>query len=87
MRQLTKRQFQVLRYITQGDTNKQIALKLDVSEQTVRHHVYNIMKKLNARNRAHAAALYYRTLRDRTANHPIRYLTMPYPHLTTKDSN
>jgi len=66
MKDLTKRQLQTIRYIAEGDTNKQIALKLGLSHQTVRRHVYNLMKKLNARNRAHAAATYCRMLRDRT---------------------
>jgi DNA-binding NarL/FixJ family response regulator len=87
MKDLTKRQLQVIRYIAQGDTNKQIALKLNVSDQTVRHHVYNMMKKLNARNRTHAAAIYYRTLRDRLANHLIRNLTTQNSHHTTINCN
>jgi len=64
MKDLTKRQLQVIRYIAEGDTNKQIALKLGLSHQTVRRHVYNLMKKLNARNRAHAVAIYNRTPRN-----------------------
>jgi DNA-binding NarL/FixJ family response regulator len=84
MRQLTKRELQVVRYIAEGDTSKQIALKLHVTEQTVRHHAHNLMKKLNARNRAHAVAIYDRIPRNRTANHLIRYLTTQNPqHITT----
>jgi len=87
MKDLTRRQLQVIRYIAQGDTNKQIALKLNVSDQTVRRHVYNLMKKLNARNRAHAAAIYYRTLRDRLANHLLEILTTPGSQHPTADPN
>jgi DNA-binding CsgD family transcriptional regulator len=87
MKDLTKRQFQVLRYIAQGDTNEQIALKLHLSNQTVRLHVYNLMKKLNARNRAHAVAIYYRILRNLTANHLMRHLTTQNPQHTTMGSS
>jgi len=87
MKDLTKRQLQVIRYIAEGDTNKQIALKLGLSHQTVRRHVYNLMKKLNARNRAHAVAIYNRTPHTRIANHLIRHLTTQRPHHTTINSN
>jgi DNA-binding NarL/FixJ family response regulator len=84
MRQLTERELQVIKYIAEGDTNRQIALKLRLSQQTVKHHAHNLMKKLNARNRAHAVAIYDRILRNRTANHLIRYPTTPNPeHITT----
>jgi len=87
MRQLTKRELQVIRHIAEGDTNKQIALKLRLSHQTVRRHVYNLMKKLNARNRAHAVAIYDRTPRNRIANHLIRNLTTQNSHHTTINCN
>jgi DNA-binding NarL/FixJ family response regulator len=87
MRQLTKRELQVIRYIAQGDTNKQIALKLRLSHQTIRRHVYNLMKKLNARNRAHAVAIYDRTPRNRIASHLIRNLTTHNPQSTAINSN
>jgi len=87
MKDLTKRQLQTIRYIAEGDTNKQIALKLGLSHQTVRRHVYNLMKKLNARNRAHAVAIYNRTPRNRTANHFIRHLTTQNSQHTTINCN
>jgi DNA-binding NarL/FixJ family response regulator len=87
MKDLTTRQLQVLRYIAEGDTNRQIALKLNVSDQTVRRHVYNLMKKLNARNRAHAVAIYNRTPRNRIASHLIRSLTTQDSRHTTINSN
>ena len=84
MRQLIKRELRVIRYISEGYTGKQIALKLQVTEQTVRHHAHNLMKKLNARNRAHAVAIYDRTPRNRISNHLVRYLTSQNPqHITT----
>jgi DNA-binding NarL/FixJ family response regulator len=87
MKHLTNRQLQVLRYIAQGDTNQQIALKLGLSHDTVRLHVYNLMKRLHARNRAHAVAIYDRTPRNRTAHHIIRHLATQDPHHTTINPN
>jgi len=87
MKDLTKRELQVIRHIAEGDTNKQIALKLRLSHQTVRRHVYNLMKKLNARNRAHAVAIYNRTPRNRIANHLIRNLTTHNPQHTITNPN
>ena len=43
---LTARELQILELLAQGSTNKQIAGALDISDNTVRHHVNNIMEKL-----------------------------------------
>jgi DNA-binding CsgD family transcriptional regulator len=59
---LTKREIEVLRYISQGKTNKEIASKLFISEHTVRTHLNRIYKKLGVDSRVEAA-LYYRGLR------------------------
>ena len=48
---LSTRETEVLNYVAQGYSNKQIAAKLDISEQTIKNHVTNIMTKLNARAR------------------------------------
>jgi len=52
---LTKREFDVLRLIAKGCSNKEIALKLSVSELTVRTHVSNILGKLHLASRTQAA--------------------------------
>ena len=54
---LTHRESQILKYIAEGNTNKQIALFLGISEQTIKSHVSAILRKLNANDRAHAVAL------------------------------
>ncbi|MCK4369078.1 MAG: response regulator transcription factor [Dehalococcoidales bacterium] len=54
---LTNREAQILNYIAQGNSNKQIAYILDISEQTIKNHVSSILRKLNANDRAHAVAL------------------------------
>ena len=52
---LTEREVDVLRLITQGSTNQEIATKLVIGEGTVRTHVSNILTKLHLANRTQAA--------------------------------
>lgn len=54
---LTTRETQILSYVANGNTNKQIASALDISEQTIKNHVSAILRKLNANDRAHAVVL------------------------------
>jgi DNA-binding NarL/FixJ family response regulator len=54
---LTQRERQILTYIADGNTNKQIANILNISEQTIKNHVSAILRKLNANDRAHAVVL------------------------------
>jgi len=54
---LTHRETQILNYVAEGNTNKQIAHILGISEQTIKSHVSAILRKLNANDRAHAVAL------------------------------
>ncbi len=54
---LTCRETQILNYIADGNANKQIAYILQTSEQTIKNHVSNILRKLNANDRAHAVVL------------------------------
>ena len=48
---LTQREHQVLAELRQGNSNKEIARTLDISEATVKLHVRSLSKKLDARNR------------------------------------
>ena len=52
---LTERQAEVLRRIALGQSNKEIANALDLSEKTVKVHVSGVFKTLNVVNRAQAA--------------------------------
>ena len=54
---LTVRETQILNYVADGNTNKQIANILQISEQTIKNHVSAILRKLNANDRAHAVVL------------------------------
>ena len=51
---LTPRQSEVLRYLSQGHMNKQIAYDLGISEATVKLHVNSLFRLLSARNRTQA---------------------------------
>lgn len=54
---LTPRERDVLRGLCDGKANKEIARDLDVQEVTVKLHVKTLSRKLQARNRTHAAML------------------------------
>lgn len=54
---LTPGELQVLRLIAAGNANKQIAGLLSVTEETVKGRVKNILSKLNANDRTHAATI------------------------------
>lgn len=52
---LTKRELDVLKNLAVGMYNKEIALKLEISERTVKNHVSNIFKKISVSDRTQAA--------------------------------
>ena len=54
---LTPREKEVLRCISQGYANKNIAYEFDVSEQTIKNHVTSVLRKLNANARTHAVVI------------------------------
>jgi len=54
---LTEREVDVLRLLARGQTDQEIAATLHVAARTARFHVGSILRKLLARNRAHAAVL------------------------------
>lgn len=54
---LTSRETEILNYIAQGYLNKQIAIKLGISEQTIKNHVTSILRKLNANARTDAVVV------------------------------
>ena len=51
---LSRREQQLMTLLRDGLTNKAIASQLNISEQTVKNHVHNIMQKLGARDRLSA---------------------------------
>ena len=54
---LTPAEIRVLRLIAEGNANKEIASQLSLSEETVKGQVRNILSKLGAKDRTHAAMI------------------------------
>lgn len=52
---LTPREMQVLELVAVGMSNKHVAIKLDLQEKTVKHHMTQILTKLGVTNRTEAA--------------------------------
>lgn len=55
--ELSTREIEVLKLLAAGASNREIADKLVLAEGTVKNHVSNILSKLHAENRTHAAKL------------------------------
>jgi two-component system, NarL family, nitrate/nitrite response regulator NarL len=55
---LSPREEEILRFLAEGMTDREIGEALTISTRTVESHVSNILRKLDARNRAAAARLY-----------------------------
>jgi DNA-binding NarL/FixJ family response regulator len=54
---LTPRETEILTYMAQGYFNKQIALELNISEQTIKNHITSILRKLDANARTQAVII------------------------------
>jgi two-component system, NarL family, nitrate/nitrite response regulator NarL len=67
LRHLTERQTEILRLVAEGLSNKEVALRLELQEKTVKHHMTGVLSKLNVRNRTEAA-LMMREFRDQDRN-------------------
>lgn len=52
---LSDRELDVLRFVAMGLLNKEIGLKLNISERTVKNHLSNIFKKIDCTDRTQAA--------------------------------
>lgn len=52
---LSSREMEVLTYVTRGMSNKEIALLLGISQQTVKNHVTSVLRKLGVEDRTQAA--------------------------------
>jgi DNA-binding NarL/FixJ family response regulator len=58
---LTEREVVILKLVAEGHSNKVIGQLQSISENTVKYYMKNILQKLNAHNRAEAAALAIRS--------------------------
>src|SRR5205085_10087848 len=56
----TLRELEVLRLVADGLVNREIGVRLFLSEETVKSHVRHLLAKLQARSRAHAVAVGFR---------------------------
>jgi DNA-binding NarL/FixJ family response regulator len=56
-RSLSKREIEVLKLVAFGNSNKSIACRLVLAENTIKGHLKNILSKLGALDRAHAVTL------------------------------
>ena len=54
---LSEREVRVLSLIAAGNSNKEVAAQLSISEETAKTHVRNILAKLGAQDRTHAVTL------------------------------
>lgn len=55
IKSLTKRELEVLKSIAFGNSNREIAATLEISERTVKNHIFNIFKKIEVSDRTQAA--------------------------------
>lgn len=54
---LSAREIEVLQRVAVGSANKQIAVQLSISEETVKAHMKSILAKLDANDRTHAVTI------------------------------
>ncbi|OWY37899.1 hypothetical protein CEK28_14715 [Xenophilus sp. AP218F] len=64
---LSQREYDIFHWMSRGKTNWEIATILNISERTVKFHVANVIRKLNANNRTHAIVLGMHL----TLSHPV----------------
>lgn len=62
---LSPRQLEILHLFSDGQQQREVATALALSQKTVSHHSTEILRRLNARSIAHAAAMVARCERDR----------------------
>ncbi|MGB8645203.1 MAG: response regulator transcription factor [Anaerolineae bacterium] len=55
--ELSQREHEILELVAAGKSNKEIGYQLHLAEKTVKHHMTNILQKLQVRNRVEAALL------------------------------
>jgi DNA-binding NarL/FixJ family response regulator len=58
---LTNREKEIIYFVCQGLFNKEIADKLNISEQTVKAHLHRIFKKFGISNRAQLISIFFET--------------------------
>jgi DNA-binding NarL/FixJ family response regulator len=70
MHELTARELEILRLVASGNSNRRIAQRLWVTEQTVKFHLSNVYRKLAVSNRTQASHIAHQLgLLEATASH------------------
>ena len=54
---LSPRELEVLRWVAQGKSSREISVLLGITSRTVNEHVTSTVRKLSAKNRTHAVAI------------------------------
>jgi DNA-binding NarL/FixJ family response regulator len=54
---LTPREVEVLEQVASGNSNKMVADRLNISEDTVKAHMRSVLSKLGANDRTHAVTI------------------------------
>lgn len=67
IKNLTEREIEVLEYVVQGKTNKEISQILMVTHHTIKAHVASIIRKIGVKNRLEAALV---AVSKGLVNHP-----------------
>ena len=67
---LSPREMEILQEIEAGATNLEIAEHLFLSVNTVKHHIRNILSKLDLKNRRQAGSLAHQNAPDNKLRHP-----------------
>lgn len=52
---LSRREMEILKFVTHGMSNQEVANELNISQQTVKNHMTSILRKLNVKDRTQAA--------------------------------
>ena len=52
---LTEKELEIMKFLTEGLSNKEVGVKLSIKEDTVKKHVSNILRKLDLRDRTQIA--------------------------------
>ena len=72
LRKLTGQERRILELVTEGATNREIAVRLHVTEKTIRNYVSGILAKLGVRNRTEAAVYLTRRRQGGGRSHVLR---------------
>ncbi len=73
MIKLSKRQLQILNCLEFGMSNHEISIKLNISEHTVKVHMWRLFKKINVSSRIEAL-IFFQKMKDKTQLNDTRIL-------------